>query len=215
MLTISDAAIAFIIKEENSDEGYYNKRCRGFEWPEGASGPTVGIGYDCGYCTREEIAVNWEGIIPEAMIAWLQRSSGIKGGNAGAWVRQHRHTVDITWAQACQQFTEREVPKWIERTAAAYPNCDLLSPDSLGALVSLSYNRGCDLGPGQRRLEMRQIAGYMAQKNFADIPARFRAMCRLWPEGSDLWRRRRHEADLFQQGLTSAGQDEGLAAPLA
>lgn len=203
MLTISDDAIAYIIKEENSDEAYYNLRCRGFEWPEGASGPTVGIGYDCGYCTREEIAADWADLISEAMIVQLQRASGRKGENAHAWVREFRHTVDIPWDVACRQFTKREVPKWIGRTAAAYPNCDMLSPLSLGMLVSLSYNRGTGMAQEGRRMEMRRIRDLMAAKRFDEIPAQFMSMQRLWARGSDLWRRRQHESVLFQKGLTS------------
>src|ERR1035438_7341084 len=99
------------------------------------------------------------------MIDVLLQASGRTHENAHSFVQGHRHAVDISWDVACKQFTEREVPKWIARTAAAYPNCDLLSPGSLGALVSLSYNRGCGLAHEDRRIEMCNIHDLMAAKH--------------------------------------------------
>ena len=52
-----------------------------------------------------------------------------------------------------------------------------------------------------RHREMRAIAQHMAAKEFGKIPGEFLAMRRLWPQGGDLWRRRGHEAALFQKGL--------------
>jgi GH24 family phage-related lysozyme (muramidase) len=85
--------------------------------------------------------------------------------------------------------------------AAALPNCDKLSPDSLGAIVSLAYNRGASFGPG--RPEMHNIYNHMVAQQFDKIPAEFVSMTRLWPKGGDLYRRRLHEAELFKAGLVS------------
>ncbi len=204
-LTISDEAIAFIIKEENSDEAYYNKLCRGFEWPGGASGPTVGIGYDCGYCDKAEIWRDWNGLISVPQIEVLVAASGRTHGSAHEWVQQHRHAVNIPWDVAIQQFNEREVPKWIERVTNVVPNCELLHPSSLGALVSVAYNRGPSFrSPKDRDREMLAITVHMIKKEFALIPDEFRRMKRLWAGTSlahDLCPRRDHEADLFQAGL--------------
>lgn len=203
-MEISSDAIEFIIKEENSDQAYYNKLCRGFEWPLGASGPTVGIGYDCGYCTHSEIQADWDGLISQAMIDVLLQASGRTHENAHSFVQQHRHMVDIPWDTAVTQFVQREVPKWIARVAAVLPNCDKLSPRSLGALVSLAYNRGPSFrNSGDRCREMRNIYAHMQAQEFDKIPAEFVAMKRLWPQGGDLYRRRLHEAELFRAGLVT------------
>lgn len=204
MLTISDKAIEFIIKEENSDEAYYTKLCTGFEWPGGASGPTVGIGYDCGYCRVQEIKDDWDELIPDEMINVLVLASGITGERAHGFVQHYRHHVNIPWNVAVQQFVQREVPKWVTRVTNVLPNCDKLSPDSLGALVSLAYNRGPSFrAVGDRCVEMRGIYDCMVSQKFDRIPALFISMRRLWPQGGDLWRRRMHEADLFKAGLSN------------
>lgn len=202
MLTISEKAIEYIIKEENSDEGYYNKLCRGFEWPGGASGPTVGIGYDCGYCNRNEIDRDWRGRISDDMVGVLLAACGRTHGSAHEWVQGHRHQVDIPWDVAVAQFVQCEVPKWVGRTTAVLPNCEFLSGDSLGALVSCSYNRGSAWRmAGDRTLEMRNIYDHMVNHAFEKIPDEFRAMARHWPNVAQLRARRRHEADLFEAGL--------------
>ena len=203
MLTISEDAFNLIVTEEDSDEAYYTRHYQHFDWPQGASGPTIGIGYDCGYVTAGEARTDWAGIADDATIGAIVAACGIKGEAAGAWVRAHGASVTITWDQAIAEFRDREVPKWIDRVCAALTNLDKLSPDSLGALVSLAYNRGCSFDlPGPRYAEMRAIKALMASSDFAKIPAEFLSMQRLWPRGGDLWKRRAHEAALFQKGLS-------------
>jgi GH24 family phage-related lysozyme (muramidase) len=202
--TISDAAFNLIVAEEDSNEAYYTRHYRHFEWPAGASGPTIGIGYDCGYVTVAEARADWAGIVDAATLAAIAHACGLKGDAAASFVRAHGKSVTISWDQAITEFREREVPKWLKRVSAALPNCDKLSADSLGALVSLSYNRGCSYDlPGARYAEMRAIKAHMAGDAFGKIPADILSMQRLWPRGGDLWRRRAHEAALFQKGLAA------------
>lgn len=205
MLTISDDAFNLIVTEEDSDEAYYTRHYQHFDWPQGASGPTIGIGYDCGYVTASEARADWTGIVDDATIAAIVGACGIRGEVASAFVRAHGTSVTISWDQALAEFRNREVPKWIDRVSASLPNLDKLPPDSLGALVSLAYNRGCSFDlPGARYAEMRAIKALMASANFSKIPAEFLSMRRLWPKGGDLWNRREHEAVLFQKGLAAA-----------
>jgi GH24 family phage-related lysozyme (muramidase) len=200
MLTISDDAFNLIVSEEDGSEAYYTRHYEHFEWPEGASGPTIGIGYDCGYASVQEATADWTGIVDD--VAAITRACGIRDEAAGAWVRAHGGSVTVTWDQALKEFRERELPKWIQRVQGALLNCDKLSQSSFGALVSLAYNRGTSFGaPGGRFAEMRSIKQHMSNQNFAAIPGDFLSMRRLWPKGGDLWRRREHEAALFQKGL--------------
>lgn len=197
---ISDAAIDLIIAEEITDRAYYAKRYRNFQWPGGASGPTVGIGYDCGYAPRDEIAADWAGIIPKEMILALLEASGRKGAAAGAWVKANAQRVDISYEQAERQFRERELPKWVDRVRRSLPRFDDLPPDCAGAIVSLAYNRGCSwAAAGPRYAEMRAIWEHMQAGEFAAIPDEIRSMARLWDNG--VAQRRMREADLFARGL--------------
>jgi hypothetical protein len=89
-------------------------------------------------------------------------------------------------------------------------NTGELSADSLGALVSLIYNRGASFSiseandPTGRFREMRNIKGHMANKAFDQIPGELLAMRRLWlgvPDMRGVVLRREAEAALFKQGL--------------
>lgn len=198
----SQAAFDMIVAEEDSDANYYARHYTHFDWPQGASGPTIGIGYDCGYVSADEARADWSGIVTDDQVAAIVRACGIKGEAAALFVRQHGASVTISWDQAIAEFKAREMPKWEARVCAALPNTDALPPDCFGALVSLSYNRGCSFDlPGPRFAEMRAIKAHMAAKDFGRIPAEILSMRRLWPQGGDLWRRRGHEATLFLRGL--------------
>lgn len=204
---ISDAAFNLIVADEDSDEAYYTRHYTHFEYPGYASGPTIAIGFDCGYVTPIEARMAWEGILPDNMIDNIVAACGLTGNAAREFVLRYGQSVTITWDQAIAEFRTREVPKWIKRVQNALPNTDKLSPDSLGALVSLSYNRGTGgySDPHPRDAEMRAIRALMASQRFSEIPGEIRSMRRLWPPaGSGLWKRRTQEAALFQNGLGAA-----------
>src|ERR1700680_3054597 len=114
-LIISDAAFNLIVTEEDSSAAYYAKHYTHFEWPQGASGPTIGIGYDCGYVTAAEARADWTGIVEQGTIDGIVHACGLKGASAQAFVHAHRGSVTITWDQAIAEFRHREVPKWIGR----------------------------------------------------------------------------------------------------
>lgn len=208
MIQASQAGIDLIVTEEDSGKAYYTRHYEHFEWPQGASGPTVGIGYDCGYSTAFQIRQAWTGIIPDEMVLALEHAAGLRGDSAARFVALYRNSVTITWDQAMAEFDNRELPKWEAECRKVLPNYDLLPGDSAGAIDSLAYNRGAagfNAG-GDRYREMRMIKIHMTGRQFNLIPAQFMSMRRLWPEGGDLWRRREHEAALFQHGMQTWGQ---------
>jgi len=166
----------------------------------------VGIGYDCGYSTADQIRVDWATYIDAARIEVLVRGAGLQGQTANQFVRVHGHDVTISWQESLAQFQGHELPKWEAIVTAHLPNTDKLSGDSFGAITSLTYNRGAGGydAPGSRFTEMRNIKAHMAAQRFDLIPAEFLSMRRLWPAGKDLWNRRTHEALLFRDGLTLA-----------
>jgi hypothetical protein len=212
MTRSSQRAILLIVTEEDGDENYYIKTEQNFSWPGGASGPTVGVGFDCGYETIASIQAAWNGYIDGARIMTLTTAAGIKGSAAQAFVATHKNAITISWQESLAQFSGHEVPQWETVVEQHLPNTDLLSGDSLGALLSLTYNRGpsYDL-PGSRYAEMRNIKAHMATKAFNLIPNEFLAMRRLWPKGGDLWNRRTHEALLFRDGLIPPGTIPNVA----
>src|ERR1700678_3082244 len=201
---VSMKALELIATEEDSNQAYYVRHYEHWDWPEGASGPTIGIGVDCGYMTPAEVRANFAGIVDDATISEIVSACGIRGEAAGHWVAAHRNGVTITWQQAILEFVRRELPQWVKQVTDDIPGANRLPPDCLGAITSLTYNRGASFkAPGPRFAEMRAIRADVMSGNLADVPNQFLAMRRLWPTGGDLWNRRAHEATLFKQGLAA------------
>jgi GH24 family phage-related lysozyme (muramidase) len=203
---ISERATKLIVAFEVSDEKAYVRAYQRPTWPQGASGVTIGIGYDIGYARRDWLHEDWQTMIPDAQIQSLEAACGIKGRAADGLVSSLRSVV-VPWDAAMQEFLKWTQPRTVAETEAALPNTKLLSADSLGALVSLVYNRGASFAEsGDRFREMDAIRQHMEAKEFRIIPAEFRAMKRLWAgkrNMAGLVQRRELEAVLFEAGLAS------------
>jgi len=201
-LPISLAAIEEIIFEEDSSEWYYEKVYQRPEWPGGASGVTVALGYDLGYASKDKITTDFKDKVSDDILSAMISVAGVTGVNAHNAMLRVRNKILIPWSIALEVFLDNDMPTWIATVRKVLENTNLLSPDSLGALVSLVYNRGASFHMvGDRYREMRAISADMSAKNFKDIPNQFRAMSRLWPQGSGVHKRRFREAALFEKGL--------------
>jgi len=205
MNTPSQAAIDLIINAEIG--GGYDPHPT---WPGAQSGLTIGIGYDLGYAATGKIQTDWQ-TLPPGVVTRLMSYAGRKGASAQMLLASARDIV-VPLPVAREVFGSIDMPEWSRRVSQAFANTDALHPDCFGALVSLAYNRGLDMGaPSQpqpdRRFEMRQIRDAMAAQDFDAIPGYIRAMKRLWAgQGMDgLLTRREAEAALFEQGLAQMG----------
>ncbi|MDQ4626075.1 hypothetical protein ACWYXJ_23710 [Janthinobacterium lividum] len=204
---ISEAAITLITTFEVTDRARYEAKFQQPIWPAGESGVTIGIGYDLGYVTVDWLNEDWEARLADGELATLRKVCGLTGEEARDALAQVRD-VAVPWDIADQQFRTRLLPRYVALTLARLPNTDKLSDDSLGALVSLVYNRGASFRKdGPRYREMRMIRQHMVNEAYDAIPAELRAMARLWtgvPNMRGLVLRRELEAALFERGLKSA-----------
>ncbi len=201
----SVTSLSLIEYYEVGGAGTYNSRP---VWPGGASGLTIGIGYDLGYANTAQIATDWLAVSPAIQIR-LQSYAGRTGASAHVLLAAAQDII-IPWGLAKRVFEETDIPRASALTAQAFQNTDQLSPDSFGALVSLVFNRGAsmtDTSPGNR-LEMREIRDAMQAAEFNPIPDLIRSMKRLWQgRGLDgLLARRDAEAALFEKGLRQQQQ---------
>ncbi len=202
-MLISQAAFDLIVQEETGGRSYYERTEVHPDWPGGASGVTIGCGFDCGYASAQDIVQAWGDILPASMVSEIQTVAGIRGFPARSHAADLRGIVSVPWDSALKVFFKNDVPHWTATVLQALPNAKFLSGNSLGALVSLAFNRGASFAlPGDRYLEMRNIRTHMMTQNYKAIPAEFRAMQRLWPHNPDLRNRREHEAALFERGLS-------------
>lgn len=196
-------AISFLVAQEDGDQSYYDRTEEHWDWPGGASGPTAGVGYDCGYVTQQECTNDWKGIVDDETLANMLRGVGLTSTRAHIFVNNNRKAITVTWAQALAEFTQREIPKWDARCRLSLPNWDLLSGLCAGALLSLSYNRGTEgYHSGLPRFrEMAEIHRLMVKGQWPLITVQIAQMARLWPNVADLRRRRALEAQMFASGV--------------
>jgi len=203
---LSDAAYQAIIVFEVSGEAVYTARYQHPLWPGGRSGVTIGVGYDLGYATTGDVQRDWGDVLPAGSLGQLAAVIGKTGtqlsaDQMNALVAPVRG-VTVDFPSANRVFRTRSAPLYTALTEHSLANTDQLNGDSLGALVSLVYNRGASFDTlGDRYTEMRAIRDLMKAANFAPIPDQFRSMARLWPDAKGLQDRRRLEADLFARGL--------------
>ncbi|MFA5180803.1 MAG: pesticin C-terminus-like muramidase [Syntrophales bacterium] len=171
---MSDKAIKLILDYEGLDKPG--------NWPGGASGITIGIGYDLGYVTVDQFESDWGEFLPTQDINILRSVVGLRGIKAKNKAASLPDIV-ITPTVAEKVFAERTIPLTQFKAAQAFPGIDKLPLDAQGALVSLVYNRGtamADDSPEDRRKEMRAIRDAVARQDMKDIAHQLRLMKRLW-----------------------------------
>lgn len=199
----SKESIEKIIEWEIGDRAYYNKYLSHFTWPGGASGVTVGFGYDLGYYTKEQIIVAWCNKIDGSVLVLMLECAGIKGVMAKSKINDMMQKATIPYDVAMEVFKETILPDEIKKTENTYPGVNELSEDAQGALLSLIYNRGTSFTDSEgkdNRKEMREIAPLVLEKDYHGIAEKLRSMKRLWKgKGLDgLIRRREGEAKLVE-----------------
>lgn len=205
-LPISLAAFEEIVSDEDTSESFYNGHYRHPEWPGGASGVTIALGYDLGYASKDKITKDYKGKIPDTMLNACLSVSGITGSAAHDAMLRVRSSIDIPWPVALDVFIHNDIPQWLATNDKILPNMNMLTPDCRGVLLSLSYNRGASYDrSGDRYREMRAIKADMNLKHFSDVSNQLRSMSRLWPVGNGVHSRRLREASLWDKGM------EGMA----
>lgn len=206
---ISQAADDLIIACEVGSRTQYEKKYRHPEWPGGASGVTVGIGYDLGYATTVKIGKDWGDRLPGSMVDAMRRCAGVTHDAARSLTAQVRDQIDVSWDHGIAVYENTDIPEWTLRVCDAIPGADKLKPDCIGALTSLAYNRGASFNTaGDRYREMRAIRSHIIAGELDQVDDEIRSMKRLW--GNDqrgLLIRRDKEADLWNKGLVNAKFD--------
>jgi GH24 family phage-related lysozyme (muramidase) len=193
-------ATKLIVRWEVTSPAAYTKKYQGVVCPGGASGPTVGIGYDLGHQTRATIEREWVG---HPALSALVAGSGVVGPEACTAYRRAHPEIQITYADAVRVFEHSTLPAYTSAARRALPKgWDVLAPGAQAANVSLGYNRGWTMA-GDRNREKRAIRDDCVPIGDRQCNAsQLRGMCRLWagtPNGAGLCARRNDEAKVALQ----------------
>lgn len=199
-LSVSREAVDLITEFETGGKAYYEKRLKAPTWPGGASGVTIGLGYDVGYNTRQQVLTDWKAL-PEGSRNALASAAGVKGLAAKPKAAALKWIV-VPWKAAEEVFTKNTMPRFGKDTGNAFPGVTATHSHVQGSLLSIVFNRGSSM-TGSSRVEMRQIRDDIQRKDVRAIPGHIRSMKRLWVgKGLDgLLRRREAEARLVEKSL--------------
>jgi hypothetical protein len=203
---ISSRGSDLILASEVTGESTYRQRYTGPVWPHGESGITIGIGYDLGESRADYFHEDWGAYLDSRTISILTPTCRITG-QAAATALTGLERISIPWEVALSQYRNETLPRYIGETERALANTSSLSDDSLGALVSLVYNRGVTFNRQEPRYaEMNHVKNHMDSLEFRNVPVDLRCMERLWkkqPKFRGVVIRREAEAALFQYGLNA------------
>ena len=165
----SEKTLSLLLEHEvGGGKAYYDKFLSKFTWPQGQSGPTIGIGIDCAYYTAEELKKIFY-FLPESQIKLIQGAVG-KTGVAGQNYTEvlKKAGIIVSWDQALEIFYKLTWTKFTKLAEKTFPGLDQLHPDAYGAIVSIVFNRGTDLA-GPRRVEMANIKKLIPSNIFSII----------------------------------------------
>ena len=213
-MTPSKRALDLIIFSEVSSEQTYKRRYAKPTWPGGASGVTIGIGFDVGHASSGQVEEAWRGRLADAFVEDLRGVVGVIGLPArDAAEKLAEYQLTVPWDTAKAVFYESTIPTYAARTLKAYPGVDRLPPDAQGAVLSLVYNRGTKKS-GSTRREMKDLEAAIAAGDLAAIAQLIRDMKRLWEgRGLDgLLKRRDAEADLVATADRTYGPEDYIVA---
>lgn len=215
-IKIAKSAIDLMVMEEvgaeyPGDTRYYNKFLIHPTWPKGESGVTVGIGYDLGYQSAHQIKKDWIGLVNGNYLTQMMSAAGFKGLMAKKQIGPLMRQVTIPYNVAMQVFINKSIPTYYALALDAYPGLDQLNPETIGAIVSLVYNRGSKLN-GRNREEMAQLVPLIEKGDYLAIANTIEAMKRIWAGGTTdddgLVDRRIGEANLIRQSIKSTAKND-------
>jgi hypothetical protein len=199
---LSKKAIDLIIQFEVGGRNYYDKVLQKPSWPGGASGITIGLGYDIGYETEKQFLSDWSANLNLNFVNALRPLCGLTGEKARLMLKGEVLNVRVPYNIAYDVFVNKDIPRYFAMTKKIYPQLETLNEDTQGALVSMVYNRGASLA-GDSRKEMKAIVDLVAKQDYHGIAEEIEKSKRLWEHrGLDgLVLRREAEADLIRASV--------------
>jgi GH24 family phage-related lysozyme (muramidase) len=200
MKTPSDDTLKLLLEYEvGGGKSYYDKYLSKFTFPGGESGPTIGIGIDCAFYSKEEISKIFS-FLNDEDIKLIQGASGKTGQAGKEYTKVLRNAgITVSWDQAMNIFESLTWKKFSTLAEKTFPDLDKLCDNAYGAIVSLVFNRGTSL-KGNNRIEMQNLKNIIPTKDYGKIANEFVKMKRIWQgKGLDgLLKRRDAEADLVR-----------------
>ena len=178
-MVVSAHSLDMLVALEVSSKEVYTQKYQSPVWPGGDSGVTIGIGYDCGYASKQRFINDWQEYLSQDSLTALSNTCGKKGSSCKQLIAGLK-SIKIPYNTAVQVFYHTTLPSCARDVKKIYPGVEKLPPDAQGALLLLIYNRGNLINDSDRRKEMKAIIPLVAKADLNGIAAQLRSMKRLW-----------------------------------
>lgn len=160
-LRVSRGQITFDVEGNDDPDSRYFSRV--LHWPQGASGVTIGRGYDMRYRTAEQILADLlEAGVDQATAEIMSQGAGLSGNAARDFVRNHSDLIITREAQQAlfeevyedySDMTRELVCRWSGSSGAACDTLwDSMDPAIQTTLVDLRYRGDLTRGRWNRML---------------------------------------------------------------
>jgi hypothetical protein len=197
-LKVTESGMDLIVHFEVGGSSYYKKVYQRPIWAKGASGVTVGIGYDLGYNTRCQIQKDWGDILPKKMVDALKSCAGIKGSASRIHQQRIKYIVNIPLDDAMKVFIKRTVPRFAQLAKTSFKTIEKADPFIQDMMLSQTFNRGASTKGNSRRHVLWQSRA-SAKGQYYALPIYCRDSKIIWANQPSIrrgiWRRRDAEAD--------------------
>lgn len=195
---VSQRGLDLVVRWEVGGPNTYIKKYQNPIWPgNSASGVTIGIGYDLGHNTEEQILRDWKN---HPHRGYLAAMSGFKGQSAKNLVARRKWIV-TPLPLAMDVLQDPTLIRYYNIARRAFPGLENMPQPVIDALVDLVYNRGGSM-MGTARVEMRTIRDVcIPQRDDRCVANQLRVMKRVWAGaklGKGLMARREDEARLIE-----------------
>lgn len=193
-LVVTERSLNSVMEFECGGESFYNLRYSRPSWPQGASGVTVGVGYDLGYHTKSQIVRDWELVVGRRIAELLATCAGVKGSRAKAYRDRIEKSVRISFEGAWKVFVDTTVPRFAKLTAGTFPNHHRMHPVTQAMMLSVVFNRGSSL-KGYRRRHMVQMRNSVTDQGVINAIDQMKV---IWPrrEGNHPGIRNRRDKEI-------------------
>lgn len=202
-LKVTEQGMDLIVHFEVGGKSYYKKVYQRPIWARGASGVTVGIGYDLGYNSKCQIQKDWGDILPKDMVDALKSCAGIKGSASRLHQQRIKYVVSIPLESAMKVFVKRTMPRFASLARNTFKTLEDADPYIQDMMLSQTFNRGASTRGYSRRHVLWQSRA-CAKGQYYALPIYCRDSKDVWVNKPSIrrgiWRRRDAEADHGEGG---------------
>ncbi|HTJ83932.1 MAG TPA: hypothetical protein VL400_19570 [Polyangiaceae bacterium] len=137
-------------------------------WPGGASGLTIGMGYDLRYQSPAQLHSDWDGVLTPEQLARLEayttqvkivkgKQRKVVGPKPTKAALKAMADIEVRYKEGLKVFEDKILPRYREDAYRTFPGLKDMDPYTQASVIAMTYNRGTgyDDDPNRKRGESK------------------------------------------------------------